>query len=58
MARYMVDLPLETAVFYEKVSQQSGYKIEQILADALFKMAGDLSVELLAQKRRRQKRGS
>jgi hypothetical protein len=54
----MVDLPLETAVFYEKVSQQGGYKIEQVLADALFKMAGDLSVELLAQKRRRQKRGS
>lgn len=54
MAQYMVDLSLETAMLYEKIAQQSGYPVEKVLADALFKLAGELSLEAICQRKKQR----
>ena len=38
--------------FYQKVSQQAGIPIEQVMSNALFRMAGELSVRLVQGKMR------
>ena len=35
------------ALFYTKVAQKAGLSLEQVLSDALFKLAGELSLEAL-----------
>ena len=40
-------LPPETAVFYQKIACLSGLALEQVLSDALFKLAGELALEAL-----------
>ena len=35
------------ALFYTKVAQSAGLPLEQVLTDALFKLAGELSLEAL-----------
>lgn len=52
MAQYIVNLSLETALFYEKVARQAGRSTEQVLSDALFKLAGELSLEALYKKKK------
>ena len=44
-----VTLLLEPAValFYTQVAQAAGVPLEQVLSDALFKLAGELSLEAL-----------
>ena len=44
-----VTLLLEPAValFYTQVANSAGVPLEQVLADALFKLAGELSLEAL-----------
>ena len=44
-----VTLFLEPAVvlFYTNISQAAGIPLEQVLSDALFKLAGELSLEAL-----------
>lgn len=44
-----VTLLLEPAValFYTQVAQSAGVPLEQVLSDALFKLAGELSLEAL-----------
>ena len=44
-----VTLLLEPAValFYTRVAEAVGITLEQVLADALFKLAGELSLEAL-----------
>ena len=44
-----VTLLLEPAValFYTRVAQSAGVSLEQVLSDALFKLAGELSLEAL-----------
>lgn len=44
-----VTLLLEPAValFYARVAQAAGISLEQVLSDALFKLAGELSLEAL-----------
>ena len=36
--------------FYQKVGQQAGLSVERVMYDALFKMAGELSVNALQEK--------
>lgn len=45
-----VTLMLETgtADFYRAVAKSAGLKLEQVLSDALFKLAGELSLQALA----------
>ena len=47
-----VTLLLEPAValFYTRVAQSAGVPLEQVLNDALFKLAGELSLEALKTK--------
>ena len=44
-----VTLSLEPAValFYTQVAEYAGVTLEQVLSDALFKLAGELSLEAL-----------
>ena len=47
-----VTLHLEPAValFYTRIALSSGKSLEQVLSDALFKLAGELSLEALQAK--------
>ena len=47
-----ITLTLEPAVvrFYAHIAAVSGLSLEQVLADALFKLAGELSLEALKTK--------
>ena len=44
-----VTLELESAValFYKRIADACGLPLEQVLADALFKLAGELSLQSL-----------
>ena len=44
-----ITVPLEAAVvlFYTRVAALTGKPLEQVLSDALFKLAGELSLEAL-----------
>ena len=44
-----ITLTLEPALvlFYTRIALQSGKPLEQVLSDALFKLAGELSLEAL-----------
>jgi len=44
-----IELELEPAValFYARIARLNGLTLEQVLADALFKLAGELSLEAL-----------
>ena len=50
-----VTLTLEPAValFYTRLALACGLSLEQVLSDALFKLAGELSLEALEQNQRR-----
>lgn len=37
----------ETALFYSRVAESSGRQLHQVLTDALFLLAGELSLEAL-----------
>ena len=41
-------LPPEVALFYTRVAFLTGLPLEQVLADALFRLAGELSLEAIA----------
>ena len=49
MRTFTIELDVATAAFYARVAQSAGLTPEQVLADALFKLAGELSLEALAQ---------
>lgn len=50
MKLYKILVTDETGAFYEKVAQLAGFPVEQVLSDALFKLAGELSAEALGAK--------
>ena len=50
MPKVTVTLPPEVALFYARVAIATGQTLEQVLADALFKLAGELSLEALKEK--------
>lgn len=50
MEPYTIVLDPTAAAFYEQVAVWTGRSIEQVLADALFKLAGELSLEALHRK--------
>ena len=37
----------EVALFYTQIARSAGLPVEQVLSDALFKLAGELSLEAL-----------
>ena len=46
---YQVTLILDSGVllFYRKIADATGFTLERVLSDALFKLAGELSLEAL-----------
>ena len=52
--QYKIQLTNETAVFYEKIACQTGRDAEQVLSDALFKLAGELALEALHKKSKKR----
>ncbi|MFI3312724.1 MAG: hypothetical protein R3Y62_02455 [Eubacteriales bacterium] len=44
MTQLTINLDDTTAQFYENVSISAGLPLEQVLSDALFKLAGELSL--------------
>ena len=49
MTEVTVTLESEVALFYSRIAQCMGLSLEQVLGDALFKLAGELSLEALRQ---------
>ena len=49
MTEVTVTLEPEVALFYSRIAEYTGYSLEQVLGDALFKLAGELSLEALRQ---------
>lgn len=50
MISYTITLDSAAAGLYQKVAEALGLPVEQVLADALFRLAGELSLESLAKK--------
>ena len=50
MTNITVSLPTEVALFYARVAIATGRTLEEVLSDALFKLAGELSLEALKAK--------
>lgn len=48
MSVYTLSLDPAAEQFYARVAQSAGLSIEQVMQDALFKLAGELSLEALA----------
>ena len=49
---YCIPLDSATEEFYASVARAAGLPMEQVLRDALFKLAGELSLEALARRSR------
>lgn len=47
MIPFTIELDATAAAFYMRVADTAGLRTEQVLADALFKLAGELSLEAL-----------
>ena len=49
MTKITLLLEPEVALFYTRIAFSTGSTLEQVLRDALFKLAGELSLEALSQ---------
>ena len=50
MDEFLICLDPSTAKFYDRIARNMELTTEQVLQDALFKLAGELSLEALAKK--------
>ena len=50
MPKVTLMLPPEVVLFYTRVAIATGQTLEKVLSDALFKLAGELSLEALKEK--------
>ena len=50
MTEVTILLEPSVALFYSNIAQAVGLSLEQVLCDALFKLAGELSLEALKKK--------
>lgn len=48
MTQVTILLEPSVALFYNKIAQLSGYPLEKVLSDTLYKLAGELSLEALS----------
>ena len=46
-----LQLEPEVALFYARIARAQGLALEQVLRDALFKLAGELSLEALKERK-------
>ena len=47
MTEVTLQLDSAVALFYKRIAQTAGLPLEQVLCDALFKLAGELSLQAL-----------
>ena len=47
MTEVTLQMDSAAALFYEKIANARGLPLEQVLSDALFKLAGELSLQAL-----------
>ena len=47
MTQLTLVLEPTVALFYTRIAQSAGISLEQVLSDALFKLAGELSLDAL-----------
>lgn len=47
MEKVTILLDPAVALFYARIANQAGISLEQVLSDALFKLAGELSLEAM-----------
>ena len=47
MAQVTLQLEPAVALFYTRIAERNGLTLERVLSDALFKLAGELSLEAL-----------
>ena len=47
MTQVTLILDPSVVLFYDRIASAAGYSLEQVLSDALFKLAGELSLEAL-----------
>lgn len=52
MIPFFIELDDTTAEFYNRVAASASLPVETVLADTLFKLAGELSLEALAKAER------
>ena len=45
MTQVTLNLQPAVALFYARIADRAGISLEQVLSDALFKLAGELSLE-------------
>ena len=50
MTEVTIVLEPSVALFYTRIAQLTGLPLEQVLSDALFKLAGELSLEALKER--------
>ena len=50
MAEVTILLEPGVALFYTNIARATGLSLEQVLSDALFKLAGELSLEALKER--------
>lgn len=50
MTRITLSLEPEVLLFYDRIAQAAEKPVEQVLSDALFKLAGELSLEAMKEK--------
>ena len=51
MTKITLHLEPEVALFYTRIAFSTGKTLEQVLRDALFRLAGELSLEALKQEK-------
>ena len=54
MEEIILTLDQGTLRFYRAVAQSVGLSVEQVLSDALFKLAGELSLQAIAANQKRK----
>lgn len=54
MEEIILTLDSATARFYRAVALSAGLPVEQVLSDALFKLAGELSLQAIASNQNRK----
>ena len=50
MTEVKIQLDPAAALFYKRIAEATGQPLEQVLSDALFKLAGELSLQSLRKK--------
>ena len=54
MMKITITLDDAAALFYRRLAERLGRPVEQVAADALFQLAGELSLEALHRKKARE----